>query len=80
MTMRFTQANCVVAAVALACGLAGRTEAADAGIGPSFKGPVGLQLYSLREQFREGRARHARQKAGDFGFKNVELAGTLHGA
>ena len=29
------------------------TEAATVGTGPSFKGPVGLQLYSLREQFKK---------------------------
>jgi sugar phosphate isomerase/epimerase len=75
MTMRFSQAKCVVAAVALVCGLAGRTEAADAGIGPSFKGPVGLQLYSLREQFAKD-VPGTFDKVRDFGFKNVELAGT----
>ena len=26
-------------------------SAADAGLGDSFKGPIGLQLYSLRAQF-----------------------------
>ena len=25
----------------------------NSGVGPSFKGPVGLQLYSLRDQFKK---------------------------
>src|ERR1035437_7227850 len=50
-------------------------KAATAGIGPSFKGPLGLQLYSLREEFaKDVPGTHDKLKA--FGFKNVELAGT----
>jgi sugar phosphate isomerase/epimerase len=51
--------------------------AAPVGVGPSFKGPVGLQLYSLRDQF-------AKDVPGTFakverlGFKEVELAGTYN--
>jgi sugar phosphate isomerase/epimerase len=45
------------------------------GIGPSFKGPIGLQLYSLREQFAKDVPGTLTQ-AQNFGFKYVELAGT----
>ena len=47
----------------------------NAGIGPSFKGPIGLQLYSLRDQFAKDMPATL-AKARDFGFKYVELAGT----
>lgn len=46
-----------------------------AGLGPSFKGPVGLQLYSLRDQFAKD-VSGTLARARDFGFKYVELAGT----
>jgi sugar phosphate isomerase/epimerase len=45
------------------------------GIGPSFKGPIGLQLYSLREQFAKDVPATLDQVRG-FGIKYVELAGT----
>jgi sugar phosphate isomerase/epimerase/acetyl esterase/lipase len=47
------------------------------GTGPSFKGPIGLQLYSLREQF----ARNVLitiDMARSFGIEYVELAGTYN--
>jgi len=47
----------------------------EPGIGPSFKGPIGLQLYSLRDQFAKD-VPNTLAKARDFGFKYVELAGT----
>jgi sugar phosphate isomerase/epimerase len=47
----------------------------QAGIGPSFKGPIGLQLYSLREQFAKD-VPGTLDQVRDFGFKYVELAGT----
>lgn len=47
----------------------------SAGIGASFKGPVGLQLYSLREQFQKDITGTLDQVKA-FGIKNVELAGT----
>ena len=50
-------------------------EATLAGIGPSFKGPLGLQLYSLRDQFAKD-VPGTLDKVRDMGFKNVELAGT----
>jgi sugar phosphate isomerase/epimerase len=46
-----------------------------AGIGPSFKGPVGLQLYSLRNQFAKD-VPGTLDKVRDFGIQYVELAGT----
>ncbi len=30
------------------------------GVGPSFKGPLGLQLWSLRDQFAKDIPRHTR--------------------
>ena len=51
--------------------------AASAGIGPSFKGPVGLQLYSLREQFKQ-EVPGTLDKVKGFGIKYAELAGTYN--
>jgi len=55
--------------------------AADAsdktGLGPSFKGPVGLQLYSLRADFTND-VPGTLEKVKNFGIKNVELAGTYN--
>jgi sugar phosphate isomerase/epimerase len=45
------------------------------GIGPSFKGPVGLQLYSLRDQFKTD-VPGTLDKVRAMGIKYVELAGT----
>jgi len=45
------------------------------GTGPSFKGPVGLQLYSLRDQFAKD-VPGTLDKVKAFGITNVELAGT----
>jgi sugar phosphate isomerase/epimerase len=47
----------------------------QAGTGQSFKGPVGLQLYSLREQFAED-VPSTLDKVRSFGIEYVELAGT----
>src|SRR5687767_1785885 len=47
------------------------------GIGPSFKGPVGLQLYSLRGEFIKN-VPVTLQKVKNFGFETVELAGTYN--
>jgi sugar phosphate isomerase/epimerase len=49
-------------------------KADPAGTGPSFKGPLGLQLYSLRDQFAQD-VPGTLDKVREFGFKNVELAG-----
>ena len=45
------------------------------GTGPSFKGPLGLQLYSLRDQFAKD-VPGTLDKVRDMGFTDVELAGT----
>ena len=47
----------------------------ETGIGASFKGPIGLQLYSLRAQFAKDVPATLDQVRG-FGIKYVELAGT----
>jgi|ERR1041385_1485186 sugar phosphate isomerase/epimerase len=49
--------------------------AAPAGVGKDFKGPVGLQLYSLREQFKKD-VPGTLDEVKQFGIKYVELAGT----
>jgi sugar phosphate isomerase/epimerase len=51
------------------------TTGRKAGLGPSFKGPIGLQLYSLRDEFSK-RVPETLAKVHGFGFENVELAGT----
>ena len=45
------------------------------GVGPSFKGPVGLQLYSLRAEFTRN-VPSTLEKVKSFGIKYVETAGT----
>lgn len=65
----------LAAGVLLCSTVAKAQEPHEAGQGPGFKGPVGLQLYSLREQLAKdipgslGRVR-------EFGIRYVELAGT----
>jgi len=58
-------------------GLSLSAPAADqaAGTGASFKGPLGLQLYSLREQFKKD-VPGTLAKVKELGFTDVELAGT----
>ncbi|MBN8248291.1 MAG: hypothetical protein J0L84_12725 [Verrucomicrobia bacterium] len=63
-----------VAALLLA-GCATSTPAV--GTGPSFKGPVGLQLYSLRAQFTKS-VPQAIELARSYGIRDVELAGTYN--
>ena len=57
--------------------LASSTHAAEksAGLGPSFKGPVGLQLYSLRAEFTRN-VPAALEKVKSYGIRYVETAGT----
>lgn len=50
-------------------------QGASVGLGPSFKGPIGLQLYSLRAQFTKSPPAAAKVAAG-FGIHEVETAGT----
>jgi sugar phosphate isomerase/epimerase len=51
------------------------TQAGPVGTGDVFKGPLGLQLYSLREQFKKD-VPGTLAKVKEFGFTQVELAGT----
>jgi len=50
---------------------------ASVGTGASFKGPVGLQLYSLREQFKKD-VPGTLDEVKTLGFKYAELAGTYN--
>jgi sugar phosphate isomerase/epimerase len=50
-------------------------QAAPTGTGPSFEGPVGLQLYSLRDQFKKD-VPGTLDAVHTFGIKYAELAGT----
>lgn len=50
---------------------------AAVGTGPSFKGPIGLQLYSLRADFSNNVA-STLAKVHGYGFTRVELAGTYN--
>src|SRR5882762_11736311 len=49
--------------------------AAPAGIGMDFKGPIGLQLYSLRDQFNKD-VPGTLDEVKSFGIHYAELAGT----
>lgn len=61
----------IILGVLTSCSTAPRA----AGTGASFKGPLGLQLYSLRDQFsKDVPGTMAQVRA--FGFTQVELAGT----
>lgn len=51
------------------------SNAAEVGTGKSFKGPLGLQLYSLRVDFGKN-AEMGLDETKEFGFKDCELAGT----
>lgn len=48
-----------------------------AGLGPSFRGPLGLQLYSLRADFAKD-VPGTLNKVSEYGFQYVELAGTYN--
>ena len=61
-----------LAAVLLSSSLA---AGASVGTGPSFKGPVGLQLYSLRDQFSKD-VPGTLDEVKKLGFKYAEVAGT----
>lgn len=57
--------------------LAGCATVPAVGTGRSFKGPVGLQLYSLRAQFTKS-VPQAIELTKSFGLHQVELAGTYN--
>ncbi|MEK7684938.1 MAG: sugar phosphate isomerase/epimerase [Verrucomicrobiota bacterium] len=65
-----------LALVSVAASAADRPSA-KAGLGPSFKGPVGLQLYSLRADFAKD-VPTTLAKVRGYGIRNVELAGTYN--
>jgi len=65
----------VASALALA---ATSVFAAEVGTGKSFKGPVGLQLYSLRAQFTANGVPKTLDTVKTFGIKYAELAGTYN--
>lgn len=52
-------------------------KAAEVGVGPEFKGPIGLQLYSLRAQFGKD-VPGTLDVVKSFGIKYAELAGTYN--
>ena len=66
--------SCAASVAAVICS-SSSASAAKAGIGPSFKGPVGLQLYSLRAQFPKDVPGTLDEVKG-WGIKYAELAGT----
>ena len=66
---------CSIGCFALACSSGSLASAATAGIGPSFKGPVGLQLYSLRDQFGKD-VPGTLDEVKKMGFRYAEVAGT----
>jgi sugar phosphate isomerase/epimerase len=61
----------------LAVLLTGCATEKQAGVGGSFKGPIGLQLYSLRNSFAQD-APGTMEMVRRYGFKIVELAGTYN--
>ena len=67
----------LVASASLILGAAGAEKAKEVGVGASFRGPVGLQLYSLRDEFAKD-VPGTLQKVQDYGIKYVELAGTYN--
>ena len=75
MKMNFRLFFLALGSLALALAPAQVATAAPAGIGKSFKGPIGLQLYSLREQFKKS-VPGTLDEVKSFGIKYVELAGT----
>jgi sugar phosphate isomerase/epimerase len=75
MKMNFALFTSATASLGLLLSSGGAAFGASAGIGSSFKGPVGLQLYSLREQFKKDVPGTLDVVKG-FGIKYVELATT----
>ncbi|MBI5772789.1 MAG: TIM barrel protein [Verrucomicrobia bacterium] len=65
-------------ASAVALALVSTGFAADTGTGASFKGPVGLQLYSLRAQFTAHGPPATLDTVKGFGIQYAELAGTYN--
>ncbi|HEY3037888.1 MAG TPA: sugar phosphate isomerase/epimerase [Pyrinomonadaceae bacterium] len=74
-SLRFVPFFACLFALTYSTNPANTTGQHSTGIGPSFKGPIGLQLYSLREQFAKDVPATLDQVRG-FGIKYVETAGT----
>ena len=72
--MNFTRILSLVAILALAA----KSNAGSTGTGESFKGPVGLQLYSLRGDFTARGIPATLDKVAAYGIKNVELYTTFN--
>jgi len=72
--LRFSVSFCCLAALTSLATLAAEKSV---GTGPSFKGPIGLQLYSLRGEFIRN-VPVTLEKVKGYGLKIVELAGTYN--
>ena len=66
---------CSICSLAFASITGYSAMAANVGTGPSFKGPIGLQLYSLRDQFAKD-VPGTLDEVKAWGIRYVELAGT----
>jgi sugar phosphate isomerase/epimerase len=66
-----------IAGLTLCTSLTSIAAEKSVGVGPSFKGPIGLQLYSLRAEFTRN-VPTTLEKVKGYGFKLVELAGTYN--
>ncbi len=75
MKLHFLSDSSLIWVLALASLTATAADPPAVGVGPSFRGPIGLQLYSLRFDFSNNVPATLARVRG-FGFKNVELAGT----
>jgi sugar phosphate isomerase/epimerase len=75
MRLNLTILFCCISSLTIGIGQGTAAQAAPAGIGPGFKGPVGLQLYSLREQFKKD-VPGTLDEVKNFGIRYAELAGT----
>jgi sugar phosphate isomerase/epimerase len=67
----------VLGSFALVCSALAGGDSSHAGTGPSFSGPIGLQLYSLRDQFGKD-VPGTLDRVHSFGIRYVELAGTYN--
>jgi sugar phosphate isomerase/epimerase len=70
--------NTTIGLIALILLAAAHIQAQGGGVGESksFHGPVGLQLYSLRDQFKDQGVIPVLDQVAKWGFKYVEVAGT----
>jgi sugar phosphate isomerase/epimerase len=75
--MKHTLRVSILASMFLACAASQPASAGDHGVGTGkyFKGPTGLQLYSLRDEFKKD-VRRTLALVKSYGFRDVELAGT----